>query len=249
MSEIRSWSPAGALPERAITIFLDATLREWSLRWSSSPILSVGWLLGSDHLHLKDRTSETVVRSESEEIWLKVSPAGSDLLARQLLQPPTGHELSQADKPTVDLFVGGLVEDLLLALERTLGRLQDRSGPAGGIKFGLVDHMGRDMATLELSSAAKARLISLALGRVRQGPSLSSRLVALADCEVTISARLGEAKLGLEAVVNLAEGDIVVLDRKIADGAELVAAGGRSFACAELNFADDSLGLTITRRI
>lgn len=75
--------------------------------------------------------------------------------------------------------------------------------------------------------------------------SSSSMLNAINQVPVRISAVLGKARIDVESLMNLNEGAIVELDRKVGEPIDIYA-NDRLIARGELVLVDGALGVTLT---
>lgn len=82
----------------------------------------------------------------------------------------------------------------------------------------------------------------------KNGPKQVEDLQAVFDVPVKISAVLGRANLEISELLDLDEGDVIELDRKVGESIDLYV-NNRLIARGEVVLVDDKLGVTMTEII
>jgi hypothetical protein len=166
--------------------------------------------------------------------------------------------LSEADRDVIGRFAGGIAGDLAATVEGALGLepaaseqivpSPDPFAGAGGLRFGIADRAGRPLLDVAIPSFALTafRKAAISAPRRRAAP-LVPLAGAVDEGEVRVVARLGAAVLPLADLAGLATGDVLVLDRAIEDGAELLfSPRGRPFARGAIQSGGGGFSLLLT---
>jgi len=226
-SAARAWLPDNALGLDRARAVLEPGLAGWARRWLGEEVrLGVG-SVGACEPPAEPRTVR--IAGADGRLAILLPPRGK----RALLEALCGVDLAAVslgpnDHALIDAMTTEIAEDLIAALGAG-----DPARDADDTRLGLgLKLNGREFLTVEVPRAwfaARARALVPAV-RTRL-PRLARRRVAIGDSPVAIDAKLGRGSLSLAELRSLAPGDVVVLDRTVAEGVELViAASSRGLA-------------------
>lgn len=253
----RDWLPLAAFNRASLRAVVDGAIEAWAGAWLGTRCLGiVGWSPQAG-----DR------RDDTDGAGWRARPTGmamsmSRRARSRLLGWALGVGLDEVSQTDVDRQVlhgleQRMVDDLFDRLEAKLGTaatlpsasVAGEALPAGGVVVGLGEGAGAGGALFSIALPVE-RLLPLMRSTLpaarRATAALQSRRLAVSSQPVQLAVRLGAAELSLAEAQNLAPGDVLVLDRSIAVGVELVLAGdGRRVAQAKLAAADGSARLTI----
>lgn len=251
----RDWLPLAAFNRASLRAAVDGAIEAWAGAWLGTRRLGiVSWSPQAG-----DR------RDDTDGAGWRARPTGmamsmSRRARSRLLGWALGVGLDEVSQTDVDRQVlhgleQRMVDDLFDRLEAKLGTaatlpsasVAGEALPAGGVVVGLGEGAGGALFSIALPVERLLPLMRSTLPAARRATAaLQSRRLAVSSQPVQLAVRLGGAELSLAEAQNLAPGDVLVLDRSIAVGVELVLAGdGRRVAQAKLAAADGSASLTI----
>jgi len=227
MTGARAWLPDTALGLERARAVLEPALAVWAERWLGTAARVVVKSVGARETSPDPRALQIGDAASGPAILLPAR--GKRLLLETVCAVDLAAvELGLKDHALIDAMAIGIAEDLIAALG---------TGDVGGepdvvrLSLGLALN-GRDLLTIEVSRpwlAAEVRTL-VSPSRARS-PRLARRRAAIGASPVTIDALLGRGSLSLAELHSLAPGDVVLLDRNVAQGVELVvAASARSLA-------------------
>lgn len=244
MSEqVRDWLPVGALDALPVRRAIGEAVDSWSERWFAGARLAAA-----------DFAARRPGAALASPTWRRYGTAtalaatGAELFrlaGLALGTRPEGLVLSEVDRDIIGRFTARIAADLAATIEQAI----DRAAPAddaetfvemplpdGGLSFAVVDGTGAAIVegAVPLAALVAFRKSGLRSSR-RARPALTRRNRAIGATRVRIEARLGTAALPLGDLAGLAPGDVLILDRAIAQGADLALnRSGRPFARAQI---------------
>lgn len=213
----RAFLPAEALTGGRIRQALSEALDGWSRAWFASARADVA-PGGAGRLSVADEQADAV----GQYARLSLSGGGKRrLLEAALGEGLEGKVLSPADRHLLDAFHAGLAADLVERIDRLLGR---EAGPQMRLELTLG---GRPIGALRVSREAVVALVRRALPASSGATAFPiSRVVAVAHLPVAVEAVLGTALVTIDDAKGLAAGDVIVLDRRVDEAAQLRMDGG-----------------------
>jgi hypothetical protein len=236
MTAARAWLPAEAANSSSVRAAAEAAVEDWAVAWfaTAGPV-ACGFRASAGSAPSVERGW----RSHADAIAIARCPAQSLRLAGlALFAAPEQLVLSEADRDIVDGLADRMCRDLADRLERAFGEQQ----PATGARGDAADPFGgRGGLLFTVRQAGQATLMEVAvpldglvqfrkssMPAARRAPAALARLADAATATpVELCARLGQAVLPLSDLAALAPGDVLVLDRTVAEGAVLAVAGSR----------------------
>ncbi len=244
---VREWLPPGADGGPAVLRFLNIIVAAWSERWFNDAIYTVACVMAGDAARQRVEQDDEVI-SNTRCVVARLLAHGRAMLISQALSPEGQSLDDERDQLLLHTFVGAIVQDLVDRLDQALGHTAAERTASASLAIILRDSRQRDILSIRFSPTAHRKLIDKALPTPRLGGPLDYRGRVLGDRAVPVCGRVGQAQLELGALRTLALGDVVVLDRKVSDGIELITGAGRAFAAAELHFKDDRIEAHVIRR-
>jgi hypothetical protein len=248
---VRDWLPSGAANCAAVRDLIQGAVASWAEQWfvraearatgfeaRTGAAPGSGWFAGGQ---------------------VAVAPAGPGLprLACLALGAPADRPvLSEADRDILDHLAKTIARDLGTALETALhlGKA-DRPRRAGeepmdgdgGLAFDVADSAGQILLRAAIPGHALVPVRKGAIKARRRRRPVLAPLGRSADAtRVRVEARLGAVSLPLGEVARLSVGDVIVLDRRIVDGAELaLGACGRPLGRGEILPGETGLSLIL----
>ncbi len=234
---VREWLPPGAAESGAVRRLVGEAVGQWAAKWfvraeaapagfaatrGAAPHRACGWRSGG---------AAATSQSAAETLRLAGLALGAD---------PEQLVLSEADRDLIDRFTAAVAADLAASLDRAL-RLEpaaagtsteDPFADEGGLVFTITDRAERPLLQAAIPAAAMVPFLKGAIAPPRRSASPLARLGrSFESTAVKVEARLGAATLPLGELAGLAVGDVLILDRAVADGAELaIAPAGPPFA-------------------
>jgi len=163
------------------------------------------------------------------------------------LSPPPPRAETDRDAALLRGFDRRMLEDLAARVEAALAVGAPEDGAAAGASPPGADCLCAMVAEADGAEALrlaipKAPVIAFRKAAVAAPPRRSPpapRRKALAAAPIRVEARLGSARLSLEELRSLAPGDVLLLERRLDEPAELFAAGdARAFAAGRLDAAE-----------
>lgn len=218
----RSWVPANtavpALAQGALADVADAWSREW---FAGEPMRALGTLARVAEPHTALRNARWHL---CEGLAIGVPPAGATVLGARAL----GVATRRADRPHADTTLLAQVgaeclDDLkgraaaVLQIVHPAWNESEAQPGNGDIVHRLeIGSLSRDFVlTLQLSNELFARFVRARLRSPAVLPPLGAATEALAKSRVEISAMLGRCGITVAELAELAEGDVLVLDRAL----------------------------------
>lgn len=245
-SPVREWLPDSALTGSLVQTTISALVANWSSRWFCQLPLAI------ERLHCADGLP-TAINLEQERqfrgriVVIQCSKTRLHQLvecALDMKESPPAWENS--DRALIDAFADKMIADLLNEVEGALVKAEDhvpawvyeQNGFRGnGIVYAdLCDQRPRTLLTIALPRSAVIALCKEATDAPLRSPKkLTSRLNALSVVSVPIEVSLGTTTMSINDLRGVAIGDVVILDRSLKEGVDLIAAGSnRPFAKADL---------------
>lgn len=254
--QVREWLPNGVTQRDAVRARIKQAVVAWSERWfEGRPIRGASLREFSGEARLSSEISWKAYRSE---IALGTPRRGElDLAACALDLVVDATQFTDLDREVVDAFDAKVKADLVSALTGALGLAADTMTPPvavrepfgrmGGLLFELIDAGGRLVACVAIPLPCLLPACRQALAPPRPATARLNKIMrAVAETGVTICATLGEARLPLDALQELAVGDVIILDTALRDGVELAAkTSDAPFARATLSSSDGAFALTL----
>lgn len=257
IAEAQPWLPTAALARRAVGRAIDAAVDNWSAAWFGGHRLTAAVF--------RPVSGPNASRAEGggwqvygTSMALAIGEAAKTRLVGWALDGPMDMlALEGADAKVVARFGHLLLGDLARAVEAALGtapdvlptpRLVDHPfGRAGGVEVPLGEGQGGALLTLAIPGEAVLPLCRASLPPARPARTpLTRPREAIGSTRVRLQATLGHASIGLADLRRLSEGDVLVLDRALDQGASLLAAGlPEPVASAELGAADGRVTLAL----
>lgn len=217
------WLPDSSLTSSLLFERLDTALAAWSSRWFRD------FTLSRRRVEFDMPISEVEMTASTPRLALQLSGLAPMTLVSAVMNEDVARlDLSEVEWTVLDGLRSQLMNDLAQTLDSALGDIPkslaqgiDGSGP---VSVQLADPAGRLMVTLSTTRAvmARARLESLPSVRPRSEP-LQSLTSAIAQAQVHLNVRLGTTVIPLAEARHLAEGDVLVFDRKLDQGLDLIA--------------------------
>jgi hypothetical protein len=237
------WLPRNALTEEAVKAVLEEVIGNWSARWFARSPAGIG------AVRLRDRSLAGVGADCARVQQGCVTAALPDRGKRYLLEGVLDVDLAQqtlgeGDRVLLDRVATEIMDDLLSLLNQFLA---EAGAHAGGGQVNLVLEQNADeVLTIAFPTNAIVALLKARLRR-SHGTSLrlTPRLQALAPTRVAAYAVLGTAELGATEVEGLAAGDVIVLDRALAEGIELRLRDSGTIGCGKLENHGDRVSIAL----
>lgn len=216
-----SWLPPGTPPSPALQTLLATLIEAWSVRWfAGSPVVLAPLTHGSVDLAWRALVEGMMLGAAPEAVVgvgaRVIGVEGSDRSGRDraLLE-----EVGEECLADLRSRLTPLVEAPTTASWRPVSTVPTWSATIGGRDVGIA---------LGLSDALFAALVRRTMPSQSSVP-LGSGVDALACLEISVSAAVGRADLRVADLQALEVGDVVVLDRALADAVPL-AVDGRALA-------------------
>ncbi|MFI4973102.1 MAG: FliM/FliN family flagellar motor switch protein [Caulobacterales bacterium] len=258
-ADVREWLPLGAAAHEAVRAKLEATITEWSDAWFAARRVGLASLTPTTG-GARAKADGTVWRVHRHSIAVAASRTTSSRLVEWALDARLDQPvLTARDRDLIALFERRVIQDLVRRLEGLLALdadvrdqpidVADPLGCDGGAMLLLAAEDGTRLMSIAVPTAALLSLLrSVIVPGGRPRARLQDRLGALKPVNVTLEARLGEARLSLAELRELAPGDILVLDAEVSAGADVgLVASDQVFARAGLTEVDGYIGLTLER--
>jgi flagellar motor switch/type III secretory pathway protein FliN len=241
----RDWLPAEAAERPAVRARVDAAVAAWSQAWIVGEGVHLeGWALAST----TPVASVDVWRTCAGGLRVCCSPRASLRLAVAALGTRAEDvELTDRDRVLLSALGERMIDDLVR-------RLRDLPGPeggaaaAGGAEPRVVARLADGTASLfavSLPLPLVTRLARQALPAPRPAASRpAQRATSIAKATVRLEATLGGVQVDLVQLRGLAVGDVLVLDRALADPIQLSVAGV-AIGCGALSEVDGRSALIL----
>jgi flagellar motor switch/type III secretory pathway protein FliN len=211
----RAWLPAGALDLARIQRLYEGRLAAWSSLWFVGSTARLSDMRGEE--------PDAGAEGHGPGVKLSLSPKGRRVLFEAACAVNLAElELSDADRVLVDAFTDKMATHLLEAMD------------LAGDDAAANDHRWRKLNIRVTEKDALALYVSEALlvqhlkanierPRRRLAP-ISARSAAVAKSNVSLEGVLGHGSIPMGDFETLAQGDVIVLDERIEDGATLILA-------------------------
>jgi len=233
MTEARAWLPDGALGLDRVRAALQTALAGWAERWFGATAN-----VGVKTVVLRETSSDPrAIRIGGSDTGpaIRLPAKGKRLLLEAVCTVDLAMvELGPNDHALIDAMATEVAEDLIAALGA--GDVGGKDEVWLGLGLGLN---GRDLLSIEVPRAwLAAKVRALVQPSRARPPRLTRRRAAIGDSTVALEARLGRGALSLAELHSLAIGDVVLLDRAVEQGVDLILAGSaQSLACGALGRA------------
>jgi hypothetical protein len=244
---VREWLPPGALAGAAVRATVSKCVEKWAERWFMTGDVSLARIepmqAGSA---LPRATSFARALSRGPEsnagndLQLVLSTDGENLITLHALNRSAGDPVTDADRPLLNSFARRVTDDLMAEFTRLLDmdvERPDHSRQGFAAALRIADSRGRNLLSLNLSPRAAKALIKRSIGSV-PSTDVVPLAVACDRAEISVRMRVGGMHLNAQSIRELSIGDVVVLDRLIADGMELVV-GDRESAFGRADLTND----------
>ena len=251
----RDWLPAGTGARPDVRRVIDDAIKEWSQRWiAAQKIRPLRWRSAHD-----SPAAGAALPAE----W--TTPGGGvaiDLqqrrrdavLAAALDADIATVAINERDRQLLDSLTNDMMADLAARIEKALGQsvgspISDPGvGNAGMALF--VDLSGTNgtvLLSVAIPDQLLVRFVKNAIARRSRPPLTGHYAAAIADVRLVIEATLGHASIPLGDLRALARGDVIILDRPLADPVDLaLARSGTVVARGRLGGAQDRRTLTLS---
>lgn len=241
MTVARAWLPDNALALERVRTALDPALADWARRW-----LGAAARVGVDSVEARAVTPDpgaVRITGPDDRLALLVSMPGKRLLFEVACAVDLAAvALGSNDHALIEAMTTEIAEDLATTLgaNETGGKIADDAC----LRLGLTLN-GRALLTIEASRAWLAGKVRALASPVRTRlPRLERRRAAIGQSRVPIDAILGRGALSLAELHSLAAGDVVLLDRAVAQGVALIV-GDSSRSIAQGALGRDGVRPTI----
>ena len=259
--EALTWLPLGVTTRDAVQAAIGRAVADWSALWFPRPQVSVSGFkptLGEP----RDDADGSGWRVYRKTVAISCPRRSASRLAGWALDAPLA-ELSprKADRRLLELFERTLIEDLAHKVELALGVeapapsqvhaqpqvVRNPFGKLGGAAVTLTEDFGAPLLALAIPLAALLPLCRSSLAPAPRKPAaLASFAAALGSADLTIEATLGNAEVPVADLRTLAPGDVLVLQRGLADAVDVSLAGSETtFARAKLIDLDGQMALAL----
>ena len=218
----RAWLPKDAFSLEAVGACLSGPLAAWAERWFIRAPAAVAAVRAGEAAAPAPQSLNT----EGVHAALELSGRGKRRLLEAALDIDLADQpLSEGDRRLLDAFAQQISQDLIAGLDEALStETQD----AGGMPVvSTITVGGHDVFSLLVSDHVLVPLIKAHVPNSpppRQRP-LMRRAEALKRTKLSAYGFLGRAELGLDELEGLNVGDVLVLDRMLAEPVELRLAG------------------------
>lgn len=241
MASVRPWLPTGALNDGALATAVRETGSAWASRWFVEQRA-----LSEKLTPIKERTKirgDHCTWAIGTDLTFSIDQASLQKVALSMLSLPLprGQTLKPRDIDTLASVARSAIVDLATSVGTLfqIGASPSLSGARdierGGIKITITAGGNGPTFDIYASEAATTTARKALTKRSKTHTRLSSIHSGLSKQNVSVGARLGESKMSLPELANLALGDIVVIDRGPEDQFELTINGQiRSQALCEL---------------
>lgn len=249
------WLPFNALSDGTLFDRFKACAGDWAVRWfpksecatfrqrvsyadERPPIGQVGW------------------ETADGGITLAIDRTGRLKLASSMLGLPFApYKLTESDAELLIELADACLQDLLrtsaevLFVKADIRRLSPyavRASAISTVQFGISKGQGAALLSLHVRQDTAISARKAAVPHEPSRPNLVSREDAVSRQPIRVSARVGTGTITLEELSSLAYGDVLVLDRGVADRLELVINGKlQPGAICELGRDQSTLNLRV----
>ncbi len=241
MTVARAWLPDNALALERVRTALDPALADWAARW-----LGAAARILLDSVETRDVTPDpgaVRIAGADDGLAVLVSMPGKRLLFEAACAVDLAAvALGPNDHALIEAMTREIAEDLVATLgaNESGGKIADDACLPLGLTLN-----GRAVLTIEAPRSWLAGKVRALVPPVRtRSPRLERRRAAIGHSPVPIDAILGCGALNLAELHSLAPGDVVLLDRAVAQGVALVV-GGSSRSIAQGALGRDGVRPTI----
>lgn len=261
--EAQTWLPLGVATRDAVQAAIGRAVADWADLWFPRPQVAVSGFkptMGEP----RDDADGSGWRVYRKTVAISCPRRSGSRLAGWALDAPLA-DLSprKGDRRLLELFERTLIEDLALKVELALGVdgpaaapasvhpqpqvLRNPFGKLGGVAVALTEDFGAPLLSLAIPLAALLPLCRASLAPAARKPAaLASFAQALGSADLTIEATLGNAEVPVADLRALAPGDVLVLQRGLADAVDVSLAGSETtFARAKLIDLDGQMALAL----
>ncbi|HEY5723956.1 MAG TPA: FliM/FliN family flagellar motor C-terminal domain-containing protein [Allosphingosinicella sp.] len=250
----RAWLPREALVGPEFRSAVAETVRAWSAAWFPALRLEAREIEPGGRAWTDEGTALRWL-GYAESVAIAATPvSAASLVARALDSGPGQKAETDRDRALLKGLEHGMFADLAARLSEALGA-EARRRPADvkevwpapeGATVRVVDDKGEAFRL----AVGLGELVAFRKSRIAKAPSprqpLMARSSSLRPVRVDVEARLGKAQVPLSDLRGLVPGDVLILDRTLAEPADLSLAGSdRVFARARLAERADSMSLTL----
>lgn len=253
---VQPWLPVDVLAREAAHAAVGRAVADWSTQWFPRPQVIVSGF----------QPTREPPRGEGDAGWAihgarvatSFPRAAVARLAGWALDAPLDRlALRKPDRRLLGRFETALVADLAHKVELAIGLDSPPPGPArpagnpfgrlGGAVVSLADECGAVLGRLAVPFEAALPLCRASLPPAAGERTAMGRVAqALGGAEMTIEASLGIAEVPLAALRTLAPGDVLVLQRGLADAIDVSLAGSTAaFARAKMIDLDGEVVLAL----
>ncbi|MFC5373283.1 FliM/FliN family flagellar motor switch protein [Brevundimonas faecalis] len=213
MIAAQPWVPGDACLSPRTTDLLNEALATWSERWFKAGRFEIE-RGGQERAAPRPRTK----RIDARWGWIETAETSHSLAALALDAPLDELEISAQDQAAIDTLEEAMLKDLTTKLGLRLPEGRDETV----VRFSIQDDHGRKPMSIIVRRDALIGLLFKTLPAPRPVPPLATtRRHALTSTPVSLRAVIGAVSLRLEEAADLKIGDVVMLDRLVADAARL----------------------------
>lgn len=253
--EHSDWLPFDSLTSSAITSAFDHAISAWSERWFGDRPLELACILpqrGKPSL----KTAKAEWRTFGHGVYINWIEEKQLALAEQSLHTsPIQQKQSAIDRSLMLALSQRIIDDLMHAFVNVVGREiepKPTSAPAnpyevgGGLELQIKSVSEGALITAGISSLALTRLRKKQCNRYVPTKMQNAPVVdILGPVIVDYTAEIGRASMSASELHNMAEGDVVVLDRPLVTPLDILAkSSGRVLFKAMLGKQAEGLALT-----
>jgi flagellar motor switch/type III secretory pathway protein FliN len=222
-SGARAWLPKDAFSLEAVGACLSGPLSAWAERWFVRTPAAVAAVRAGEPTAAAPAPQSLNI--EGVNAALELSGRGKRRLLEAALDIDLADQpLSEGDRRLLDAFAQKIAQDLVSALDETLSI--DDDGATGAPVVSTIAVGGHDVFSLLVSDHVLAPLIKArVVDSCPPARPLIRRIEALKRTKLNAHGFLGRAELGLDELESLNVGDVLVLDRALAEPVELRLAG------------------------
>ena len=249
----KTWLPATALDTGLVEQMLAATVDEWSAKWFARRPMRIVAAFAAIEAPAAGKGERWQLLEEG--LALRTAAGAAIGVVEAMLDAAIAEKgLSAADRDLIDSLAAGCLDDLRSRLAQLVGLPRDTAwrqaepaadlvrdarlcaiGPRTG-SHAVEMLVGADLFVAMIRRSARSAPTPLVLRPLSEG---------LARQPVTLSARVGDCELPLPEVASLAVGDVVVLNRDIAEPLDLALDGERRSGRCRLEIGEGGAQLKI----
>ncbi len=237
MSAASPWLPTNCLVSRQAAAPFERIVDAWAGEWFAD----TGWrVLGTWDAGGSPDASGWSVSRDAARLRIKVRPHALRSLALAVLGVQEQARYTEQDLRLMRRVAGQAIDDLHARLEDGLGPAP--SQPAGCDRDGtrihtlLIGIVGAAQLAIECTQADLVTIVRGTFPASGLLAALESRGDAYAGRALHVAAHIGEARLSLEQITALEQGDVIMLDRQCDEPVHLMVGEQRtdlSFHLAE----------------